>query len=144
MGVNNGNSAGDMRKSRQIKSKIDPMTRNYKTLMKMNNTAVPSTKNEPDKNNILRNVFTDYTAGCNMSEYKDLLWNRQIGNGTVQWVLRLRQKFEDSLKRHGKVDISSKSSFANHNRYGNPPSWYYASKFYQIKWKFKLLLFRWR
>lgn len=71
--VNNGTSIRDRRNSRQIKSELDPMTRNYQALMKMNNTAVPSAKKESDKNNVLRNVFTDYTAGCNMSEYKDLL-----------------------------------------------------------------------
>jgi hypothetical protein len=115
-------SKGDRGHSRQPKSDINPMTRNYKTLMKMNNTAVPNTKDNGNKNIVPRNVFTDYTAGCNMSEYKDLLSNSSIGNSTIQWVLRLRQNFAESMKKHGKVDIADTSSHANQSRYGKAPS----------------------
>jgi hypothetical protein len=107
----------------------------------MNNTTAPSTKNEPDKNIVLRNVFTDYTAGCNLSDYENLLHNPNIGNGTVQWIIKLRQRFEEarSENRNRPGTISTTSVKSKYSGLGKPPSCYYSGKCFSFV-NFNLLL----
>lgn len=104
---------------------IDPMSRNYKSLMRMNNTTAAE-KNEPNKANLLRNVFTDYTAGCNLSEYREVLSNSKAGNGTVQWILHLRQRFEEKINSKLGEKFISVGRHSKYHGFSKPPSWYYA------------------
>ena len=91
----------------------------------MNNTSATEVGRELGKDFELRNVFTDYTAGTNLSEYHTLMNSRNSTNGTVQWVLRLRQKFEDHLKKHAKnrdLTTASSASKTKISVFGNAPS----------------------
>ena len=51
------------KKFRGTSSEKDSMTRNYHSLSKMNNTTAPSIRTEKSKDQVLSNVFNDYTAG---------------------------------------------------------------------------------
>ena len=67
--------------------------------MKMNNITVTVNKNKknPKLERSLhefepRNTFEDSTAGCNISDYRELMGNKAAGNSTVQWIVQLRSK----------------------------------------------------
>ena len=93
----------------------------------MNIKISPNDKNNDDC--IIQNEFSDYTAGWNLSEYRNLLDSKEIGNGSVQWVLQLRQKFENLKGKNKNREISTSSTKSKLTSYGSPPSWYYTGKF---------------
>ena len=121
-------SASKSEKKRRKKSPqtdVDPMSRNFKSLAKLNNTAAGE-KKEIDRNNLLRNVFIDYTAGWNLSEYRDILINPKIGNGTVQWIVNLRERFRNYQNGSPERQGSMSSNHTKHYGFGKPPAWYFA------------------
>jgi hypothetical protein len=60
--------------------------------------------------------------------------NPKIGNGTVQWVLKLRQQFQDSKNNNQDGTKTANSIKSNNSGFGNPPSCYYSGTFTIYNW----------
>ncbi|CAI2369425.1 unnamed protein product [Moneuplotes crassus] len=111
---------------KRSKQNINLKNKNFKLLQKMSQMKGNSSVDDINQDNP-KNKFIDYTNGHNLSEYRNVLDHRQIGNGQVQWIMRLRENFQDFSNQEDSNKSRSEST-SKLSSYAHPPSCYFKEK----------------